>query len=163
MCPLFWHGVLCASLFPHEVSLRWFCQEFERSRNQSNLKVRHQFKGSRKACAIPSAKDRGGCSSAVERSLCMWKAPGSIPGTSTLFAGSFFGHKSRVSKLFLYKLFGVIKFHLFESLPLSTTWHLSEFNRDIFPTLLDLECKNRMFTQNAIKVRVSHLNCETDA
>ena len=25
----------------------------------------------------------GGCSSVVERSLCMWKAPGSIPGIST--------------------------------------------------------------------------------
>ncbi len=31
-----------------------------------------------------------GCSSAVERSLCMWKAPGSIPGISTIFLFSLF-------------------------------------------------------------------------
>ena len=63
-------------------------------------------KDHRKWFSIKRSQARG-CSSAVERSLCMWKAPGSIPGISTIIFTNF--------KMY-YENTGVIKFSSLHSI-----------------------------------------------
>ena len=59
----------------------------------------------------------GGCSSVVERMLCMYEAPGSIPGISKVFA------LEKLQDLFFVD--HSIKLESRTSMPWSTTWGCS--------------------------------------